>query len=196
MPEQYIPWLPIAAPAAGALLLLIIVLVILFRRGPAETATDRAADRSIRVGDLPQSAPRAAGPVLTFYNVPVRLSVLVMAPVGRSGEIPPQEELPNIVEQLLPGLMQVLAADQPIFRRWPAQLSSQGFAQAFFNNVPLPGDRGKGTVWCSIAGKFEADGQAYLAGLVCQSENPNSLNEVTAQQIGDWLDVLRVQSVG
>jgi hypothetical protein len=151
-------------------------------------------DLSIDVAALDAVGPSEDGPRLEFYGTPVRLAVLVLAPAGRTGVLPDDEKLREACDHLIPGLAAVLDAHHPIFRRWPEQLSSQGFAQSFFSNLRLPGDRGKGTPWCSAAGKFEFGGQQLLAGLVCCAEKPTGLSQVVVQHEGQWLDVLRVRS--
>ena len=77
--------------------------------------------------------------------------------------------------------------------RWPSQLSSQGFAQSFFNHLALPGNRGKGTPWCSIAGRLQLGDRAFLVGLVCTSGSPNGLGQVVVRHEGQWLDILRIR---
>lgn len=171
--------------------LLAIVLRLLRKRRPSEAVTED--DLSIDVETLGMAGPVPAGPRLEYYGTPVRLIVLVLAPAGRGVEIPPNEQLRDTVEYLMPGLSEIIDLHQPILRRWPLQLSSQGFAQAFFHNVALPGEYGKGTPWCSAAGKFEfADGH-LLAGFVCQAEKPNTLSQVIVEHVGKWHDVLRVR---
>ena len=76
---------------------------------------------------------------------------------------------------------------------WPPQLSVQGFTQAFFAHLPLPGDRGKGTPWCSLAGKFEATGQPWLLGMAVSAAAPNGLSQIVVQQAGDWPRLLEVR---
>ena len=92
----------------------------------------------------------------------MRLAVVVVAPGGRDGELPPPEVLPGLMERLIPDMTNVIATHQPMICRWPAQLSSQGFAQSFFNQVALPGSRGKGTPWCSITGKLQVGERSFL----------------------------------
>lgn len=169
------------------------LITLMLRRGKRAPATE-AETLAINLTALPTAGPAATGPRLEMYNVPVRLAVLVLAPVGRAGHIPPNEQLPDIVDALVPNLMEVLTAHQPEFRRWPPQLSSQGFTQVFFNNVPLPGDGGKGTPYCGAAGRFDTPSGPFLAGLVCIAEKPNALGQVTITQQGQWLDILRVKT--
>jgi hypothetical protein len=175
--------------AVGVILVLVVLRVLLRGRGAAEAREDTSL--GIVVAQL--TVADAGGATLEFYNMPVRLAAVVLAPSGRSATLPPADEMPAAIEQLVPGLMAVLEADQPVFRRWPGQLSSAGFSNSFFTNVPLPGEFGKGTPWCAAAGRFEADGHNYLIGLVMKAAGPNSLSQVTIQRSTQWLDVLRIR---
>lgn len=56
---------------------------------------------------------------------------------------------------------------------------------------PLPGNRGPGTPWCTIAGRFVADGQPWLAGLILRADRPNNLSQATLEHEAQWLEVLR-----
>ena len=58
----------------------------------------------------------------------------------------------------------------------------------------LPGDGGRGTPWCAVAGRFEAGGRKLLAGLVCRAASGNGLGQFVVQHQGQWLDTVRVQS--
>ncbi len=179
----------------GAIALFVIVLVVfmvLANRG-AGRASAADDDLSINLLALSDTALPTAGASLEFYGTPVRLMVLVIAPAGR-GQSPDRSELPKMAEHLLPGLMSLLKTHQPIFRLWPPQLSTTGFGHVFFNNLRLPGERGKGTPWCGVVGRFSIDGRPYLAGFICAAERANGLGEVTLEHEGGWLDVLRIRS--
>jgi len=165
----------------------------LFRKRPSEKV-DHREELAIDVAALPLGPPPKEGPQLEFYGTPVRLAALVLAPVGRSGEIPAPLDLASTLENLIPGFQEIVSLHEPQVVLWPHQLSSQGFLQAFFNLAALPGDHGKGTPWCSAAGKFEGGGQQYLAGLICCAAGPNSLGEMTIDKPGQWLSVLRVRT--
>ena len=179
----------------GVLVLLLILVVLrrLIRRPRGETPNQLEIE-TIDISELADLGPPDAPVTLEYYHVPVRLALLVLAPVGREGSLPPSDELPELIDQLVPGLMKILPAHQPLFRRWPPQLSSEGFMKAFFSHVKLPGDKGKGTPWCSIAGKFETKDAQYLAGVVCRAEARNSLSQIVMDHPGKWLDVLRVRT--
>lgn len=181
----------------GAILLCLatmsFLILRLFRKRPP-SQSDQRDELAIDVAALPADPPPKDGPQLEFYGTSVRLAVMVLAPVGRGGEIPAPADLASVLENLLPGLQEIVVRHQPQVVLWPNQLSSQGFLQAFFNLAALPGDHGKGTPWCSAAGKFEGGGQQYLAGLICCAAGPNSLGEMTVDKPGQWLSVLRVRT--
>jgi hypothetical protein len=192
MPPSF-PASTVVLVGVGLMLVLLVWLVVgRWLRRSRDAATEPLSVETIDVSELADSGPVEGSEHLTFYHVPVRLALLVLAPVGREGRLPDSDQLPELVDQLVPGLMRVLQSDRPQFRRWPAQLSSEGFTKAFFGHVRLPGDRGRGTPWCSIAGKFETEDRPYLAGLVCRAATRNSLSQVAVEHAGKWLDVLRV----
>jgi hypothetical protein len=187
--------LPLYLGLAAGVTIALVAVFFLVRRAmaPAEEAGPATEDVTIDVEKLSGGGPPTAGPQLEFYHVPVRLAVLILAPVGRSGVVPPTNSLPEAMNQFLPGFMEVLSAHQPLFRRWPRQLSYHGFAGMFFGNVRLPGDRGKGTVWSGVVGKFTYNGQQLLAGMILQADRPVALGQVTLENEHQWLDVLRVK---
>ena len=183
----------VLAAVVGALLLVVILLLLTLRRR-RRTAVLPSADLRIDVSQLPAAGPPAEGPVLEFFGMPVRLVVLVLAPAGRNSHLPPREQFARLLDDLVPGLASVVLTHQPMIRQWPSQLSTQGFTHTYFNNVQLPGDRGKGTPWCSVAGRFDAGDQQLLAGLLCAAAKPNSMGQMTVGQVGQWLEVLRVKA--
>lgn len=144
--------------------------------------------------DLEQLAPHGpstTGPRLQFYNLPVRLVVIVLAPVGRGNALPSRDRLLEIIDQIVPGLKMVAAAHGTTIKLWPPQLSTPGFSQALFSEIRLPGNRGKGTPWSAVAGRFSADGKAYLAGMAVRAATANNLSQVTLSSETEWLEVLR-----
>lgn len=184
--------LNVAAAAILILLVLLVTLVVwLFRRRKFRPQP-RVDDGRIDVATLPIFTPPATGPRLTVFGTPVRLAAVVLAPAGRSGDLPAPAARAALLNDLVPGLGAVFAAHQPKLFEWPGQLSAHGFVQAFFNLAALPGDRGKGTVWCSLAGRFESGQQQYLIGLICNTERPNSLSQIAVSHGGQWLEMLRV----
>ena len=195
--QQMPHWVLLAGAVLAALFVLfaVVILYLLLRRRGARPEP-AAPDLHIDLASLPDHGPPVDGPRLEFYGTPVRLAVLVLAPAGRNSPTPTDAELPELVDDLVPGLWAIVQAHAAIVRCWSFQLSTQGFTHSFFNNVQLPGDRGKGTPWSAVAGRFETGTGPFLAGLICVADRPNSLSQVTVAHVGQWLDVLRVRNLG
>ncbi|MGO8752876.1 MAG: hypothetical protein ACLQNE_43590 [Thermoguttaceae bacterium] len=175
----------------------IVVLVILYAvtrfLKKKKPVTGSAENLQIDVLALGTQGPPADGPVLEFCNVPVRLALVVLAPAGRVRELPPLNRMEDAYEALLPGLAQVVAAHRPMIRRWPPQVSSNGFAHLFFQHARLPGQGGKGTPWSSAAGVFKIDGQPMMAGMVFRCERPSNRGQQIMDSEEKWLGILRVK---
>jgi len=148
---------------------------------------------AIDVAALEPSGPPEAGPQLEYYNLPMRLAVIVLAPAGRKGQLPPLEEIHDVLDAIVPGLADVATAHGSVLYYWPAQLSSRGFAHAFFRHATLPGDAGKGTPWCSAAGGFRHQEKPVVAGLIMSADRPNRFGQLVVESDTKWLDVLRVR---
>ena len=177
--------------AAVAIVLLLAVWKILGGRStrPAPPPPDLRID-VLALGD---QGPPAAAPVLEFFGTPVRLAAIVVAPVGRVRNLPPPQEMADVLESIVPGLARVVAAHRPLARSWPAQLSIKGFAHMFFQHVRLPGDGGKGTPWCSAAGVFRVDGQPMVAGMVFRTRSNSSYRQAIIDVEEKWMNMLRVR---
>ncbi|MCA9118695.1 MAG: hypothetical protein H6822_04460 [Planctomycetaceae bacterium] len=171
---------------------LTVIAIAIFRRG-ARQPPPEPLELVIDVASLVQQGPSTDTPRLVYMGKPVRLAALVVAPVGRSGSIPDADRLLDAVDHLIPGLVDVISRDSPVVKFWPGQLSTHGFAHAFFRNVKLPGNRGIGTRWCSIAGKFKSGGQQFLAGLLCDTGESSELSEIAADDNEQWARVLEVR---
>ncbi|MGO8689961.1 MAG: hypothetical protein ACLQLG_10020 [Thermoguttaceae bacterium] len=184
--------------AVGFGLFLLVVAMVLWRIVARRRAKrpPPGPDLTIDVAALGQEGPPAAGPVLELYNLPVRLAALVLAPVSQAGRLPPEEQWPQLCAAILPGLDQVVAAQRPLVRRWPGQLSVRGFARALFANARLPGDGGKETPWSSVAGIFKTRGQPLMAGLIVRAQSPNSVGQTIIEHETQWLGCLRVKVLG
>lgn len=199
--SEFVPLFALSVQVVGialAVAVFLAVLLVFFRHrfgSRVATASLRDQELTLDLSQLKVGGPPEQGPRLEFYGTPVRLAVLVLAPSGRGTQIPPASQLRGVIDSLIPGLSEVLDYHRPEFRRWPEQLSATGFAQSFSTHIELPGDHGKGTPWCSVAGRFEIGEGHLLAGLVCRAAKPNSLSQVVVQREGLWHDVLRVRKV-
>jgi hypothetical protein len=177
--------------ALVAIVVLYVVVKLLKRR--KRKLPEAEPDLGIDVATLPAIGPPPAGPRLYYYNVPVRLAALVLAPAGRIRQLPPVGLLHELLDSIVSGLSGVVAGHKPTIRRWPAQLSVRGFVQQFFIHARLPGQGGKGTPWCSVAGTFKMEGQALVVGMVFRADAATNLGQRAVEQEAQWLDVLRIK---
>ena len=180
------------ALAAAIAVIVLAILWGLFRRR-RRVSLPPSEDLRIEVAGLGEAGPPPGPPFLEFYNLPMRLAAIVLAPVGRTSELPPHEELPPLIEAIVPGLDRVAALHRPLVRRWPNQVSVNGFAHLFFNHARLPGNGGKGTPWSSMAGVFKIKGKPVMAGLIFRAAEPNSLGQTIIESEHQWLGCLRVR---
>jgi hypothetical protein len=189
---------PVAGNSLNNILLAAVAVIVLWiawrlvrrrRRAPPPLGPDL----KVLLSELGDDGPPPGPPVLELYNLPMRLAAIVLAPVGRVSDLPPDEELPTLVEAIVPGLDQVMALHRPLVRRWPNQVSARGFAHLFFANAKLPGDGGKGSPWSSVAGMFKVKGRPLMVGLVFRAAGPNSLGQTIIEAEHQWLGCLRVR---
>ena len=190
-----LPIAPVHLIVAGGVLTLLVLSTMLIRRWRrgARHREPPEPELAIDISKLDPQGPPAELPRLEFYGMPVRLAALVIAPAGRQGELPAPALLPALLERMVPGIAAVIALHQPLIRRWPPQLSSQGFVQSFFNNVALPGSRGKGTPWCGAAGRLQIGERTFVVGMIFAADRPNGLGQFTVQHESQWLDMLRIR---
>jgi len=179
------------ALAAAAVVALWIVWRLFRRRRKVEVPL--RADLKVEVAALEDRGPPEGPPVLEFYNLPVRLAAVVLAPVGVSRELPPDDQLAPALDAIIPGMDKVAALHRPLVRRWPNQVSARGFAHLFFNHARLPGVGGKGTAWSSVAGVVKVRNQPVMAGLVLRAAAANSLGQTIIDAEHQWLGCLRVK---
>lgn len=178
-----------------ALVVVVFFIVWMVLRGRKREVSKPAADLSIDVLALGSQGPPAGAPVLEFYNVPVRLAAIVVAPAGRVRGLPPADQLDDIFEAIVPGLARVVATHHPLVRCWPAQMSTKGFAHTFFQHVRLPGQGGKGSAWSSAAGVLKIEGQPLMAGMVLRTESTSSHGQEIVDTEEKWLAMLRVKGL-
>lgn len=174
--------------AAAAVLLLIAIGAVRKMLGRRRLGRGRIEpELTIDVGRLSTEPPPESGPGLTFYNLPVRLVAIVLAPAGRAGTIPDAEGVPALLDAIVPGLADVVAAHKPVRLRWPEQLSASGFAHSFFMHAKLPGDGGKGTPLASAAGVAKTHLGSVMVAMIVRAERPNSYGQQILETEGDWL---------
>jgi hypothetical protein len=180
-----------AVIGVAVVLVLYVVLRILLA---GRRKTVRAGEATLDLRRLGDEGPPAGGEALTVYHVPVRLAAIVLASSGRDSDLPPLAEQAETFDAIVPGLARIAAAHQTLVCRWPSQLSSRGFIHKFFSYIRLPGEGGKESAWCAVAGAFKLHGQSLMAGLLMRAAGPTSLGQAVIEKQHQWLDVIRIKS--
>jgi hypothetical protein len=179
---------------AAGLIGLAIVLAILrrimrwFRRSVPVSVVNESL--VIELSALPTAEPGATR--LMVYHIPVRLAVVVIAPLGRDSDPPTHSQVPKLLDRIVPGLASALSHDQTIVKIWPRQLSATGFAPSLLRHVRLPGDKGRRTPWCLVAGRTTFNHASYAVGLALGADSPNNLGLIAVESEHQWLDVVRM----
>lgn len=135
--------------------------------------------------------PNPTGPrQLTVEGVPVRVRLVVVAPVGRDHYLD-DNSVELLLDQVVHGLADVLSYDRPRIRVWPQQLSSQGFALKFNRLTRRPEPDGQPSHWILIAGQTPPRPRPLLVGLAVWANEANYIGRLTLDPL-HWGDRLRV----
>jgi hypothetical protein len=175
------------AVVGGVLLLLLLPLVLWLRRS-RRPVVDPEAGLIEKLGDY---APAGPGPQRLFlYGQPLRLRLVVLAPLGKRA-LSADGAVEPLLNRVLPGLGDIARQDRPRVRMWPPQLSQQGFALTFFRLTHRPEQAGKPSPWILIAGPVRAGGQQFLLGLALCADEPTDRGNLSLQA-HQWIEVFRV----
>lgn len=178
----------------GVALLVFIVLVFLTRRVVKlfRKPKDISLVDPLRVVDLSaEPLGKNERTDLKVHNLPVRLGVVVLAPLGRL-DLPDDEEIPNILDGLVPGLGKFVADDTPIVRSWPNQVSVGGFANNLSLHMQVGGKDLTETPWCLVAGKTKRPDGLLLVTLALAAEASNRLGVVRLDDESQWMQAIQV----
>jgi hypothetical protein len=185
-------WILLGLAALVVLLLLWAVvdrcLRALFRRRPRSL---EEADHEFHenLADYPPPAPTNMRR-LTLYHLPVRLRLVVMAPIGTDAGVEEAVAL-QLLDRVVPGLGAV-AAEEARIRIWPPQVSQQGFTLAFHRRTQRPQPEGEPSNWVLAAGRAQPGRQAILLGLALWTDEPTMIGRLAIDTY-QWLDVLRIK---
>jgi hypothetical protein len=172
----------------GGILLLLLLPMILWMRRSRRPAIDPEA---ALIENLSEYAPAGPGPKrLLLYGQPLRLRLVVLAPMGKRA-LPADGALEPLLDRLLPGFGEIIRQVRPRIRVWPPQLSQQGFAMTFFRLTHRPEQEGKPSPWILVAGPVRAGGQQFLLGLALHADGPTERGNLTLQA-NQWIEVFRV----
>ena len=176
-----------------AVIVVVLCLLWVYMRRRAFLGDQLDGGHSIDLSEFVVAGPPDGPLRMDFYGTPVRLQLIVLAPMGRHSQLPTNEELPHILNHFISDFTRLSGLHRPVVFRWPEQLSAQGFFQAFFNQLSLPGDHGRGSSWCAVAGRFAVADTQYLVGMAFTTAKPNGMSTVTVKHEGQWFDILRIR---
>ena len=132
---------------------------------------------------------------LKVHNMPVRLGVVVLAPLGRI-ELPDDDELPSILDGLVPGLGAFIEIDKPIIRTWSNQVSVGGFANNLALHMQVENQDLTETPWCLVAGKTKRPDGLLLVTLALAAATQNRLGGVRLEEESQWMQAIQVSQSG
>lgn len=174
----------------GSVLLLLLLSLVLWLRRRRRPAVDPEADLIENLSGYPPAGPGRQQ--LLLYNEPLRLRLVVLAPLGKRA-LPIEGGVEPLLDRMLRGLGDIARQDRPRIRVWPPQLSQQGFAPSFFRLTHRPEQAGKPSPWVLAAGPVRIGGHQFLLGLALCSGEPTELGNLSLQ-MNQWRDVFRIES--
>jgi MYXO-CTERM domain-containing protein len=162
----------------GGVLLLLLLSLLLWLRRRRRPAIDPEASLIENLGDYPPAGP---GPQrLFFHGQPLRLRLVVLAPLGKRA-LPSDGAVEPLLERVLYGLGDIVRQDRPRIRIWPPQLSQQGFAPTFFRLTRRPEPAGKASPWVLVAGPVRTGGHQFVLGMALCSDEPTERGNISLQ---------------
>jgi hypothetical protein len=159
------------------------------RRKPAPIDSDREFAEDLFYSPMPEGHPGDRR--LTVYHLPVRIRLVVVAPTGREASLD-AVNVDILIDQIVPGLSEVVRRDRPKIRVWPPQLSHSGFAAAFRRRMHKPEPDGIASRWVLVGGRAQVGRQPLMIGFAFWADEPNMVGRLTLEP-HQWLDVLRLR---
>jgi hypothetical protein len=178
----------------GGAVLAVLILLALLRRWRARDKVHPTADLLEDLSTYPPQPPLPpnAKP-LTLYGLPVRMRLVVLAPLGLDAGTITAPEVNHLMNLAVPGLGDRLGLDLPKIRFWPTQLSHQGFVASLRRNTQFPATKPHLRHHVLVIGKVLRDGNPIAIGLALQSTEPNTLGPVVLNYPHQWMEIMRFQ---
>jgi hypothetical protein len=145
------------------------------------------------LADYPPLSQVPGDRLLTLYHLPVRLRLVVVAPLGTETSVD-GTAIPQLLDRIVPGLGAFAVLEQARIRVWPPQLSQQGFTVAFHRRTRRPEPQNQPSHWMLASGRANVGGQAVLLGVGLWTDEPTTIGRVSLDMY-QWLDVLRIKNI-
>jgi hypothetical protein len=131
---------------------------------------------------------------LVVKGLPARLRLVVLSMGNKSGGDLSEEMADRVLDEIKPGLAEIISHDNPAIRVWPALYSSDGFATSVASNVVIPEPKGMKSHWVVMAGDVRMGRLLIHVGLALHAQRPNNLRFIQVK--GErWLSSLAVEKV-
>jgi hypothetical protein len=178
----------------AVLLLLLILFWVLLRGLFRGKNPSRVTDLEV-IENLAEYPPLTRPPgtnVATVYNVPARLRLVIVAPVGKAMTVN-SAEIEAMLDLIVPGLGQAARDDKPRVLVWSSQISHHGFGSTFHRTTIKPEAEGQPSHWVLVAGRAQVGKFQIALGLGLWAEKPNTVGRLNLE-MNQWLDVIRLRS--
>lgn len=152
----------------------------------------RDAGMTVDLSRLPPPPEGRAS--LEVYQVPARVRLVVVAPVGKHAVLEPRT-VGLLLERAIPGLGRVLLRDQPEVYIWPPQFSVPGFTNSFHRCTPTGQAEDQASRWILLAGRLQAGDQPLFVGLALWAERATRYGRRNPMP-DEWLGVVRLTDTG
>jgi hypothetical protein len=182
------PLIPVLLGVIGGAVVGLGLILLLMRRRPEKPVR---GDHRENLSEYP-APPPVASCQLYYLNEPVRVRMLILAPLGRR-ELP--EDVEGLLDRAVRGLGEVLHQDRPAWRTWPPQLSWKGFLPTFTRYVQLPNHEGEPSQYQLVAGQIRLGGQMVVLGLVLMGDEAFH-RETRLLEAHQWVEQMRVDIYG
>jgi hypothetical protein len=185
----WIVGLVLLAVVAWLLLWAVVRLLFRRRRKPPVAVLDLTED----LATYPPPPALWGSRRLTVYDLPVRLRLVVAAPLGTEAGALHEEDIERMLDLVIPGLSAFLKSDKPRIRAWPTQLSHQGFTAAFRRFTLRPDPENPVSRWVLVMGKALIGRRPVAIGFACLADRDNTLSRVVVEQPHQWMEAMRIK---
>jgi hypothetical protein len=183
------PYVLYGGIAVGIIVLLGIFMALARRKRPEKIDPEEGMEEDLL--DYPEPPPLAGSRQATYQGQPVRVRLVVVAPVGRQ-EVSGDGDMEPILNQVVRGLGTMARQDEPQVRTWPLGMSNVGFTPMFFRRVLRPEPAGTPSNWILVAGPARAGASRVLLGMALWSDEETTIGNVAVQQ-DEWGELLRIE---
>jgi len=164
---------------------------LLRRRRRRRLRAARPAEDFVDLSALPPPPGQPGRQRLTVRGVPVRLRLVLFAPLGRGAVVDP-DQAEMLLDQMLFGLGDLFRGDRPRVRVWPTQLSAAGFTPTFQRLVARPEPPGAPSRWVLLSGPVRLGSRQLLLGLALLADKAVKFDP-HGVEAPEWYDLLRLQ---